>query len=56
MKQWPIKGVEETVRLPRMGKIHLGYRRQTQNGEIPVKTDYFVGYDYQRLKATRVKS
>jgi hypothetical protein len=44
----PIEGLSETVRLPRLGKIHLGIRkkvkRQSDGKEIeyPEKTDYFV--------------
>jgi hypothetical protein len=36
----PIKDLSDTVRLPRLGKIHLGIR-DPQRG-FPVKTDYFV--------------
>lgn len=36
----PIKDLTDEVRIPRLGKIHLGYR-DPQRG-FPVKTDYFV--------------
>ena len=36
----PIKGLSENVRMPRLGKIHLGYRHPEKG--YPVKTDYFV--------------
>lgn len=36
----PINGLTETVRIPRLGKIHLGYK--DPNKGFPVKTDYFV--------------
>ncbi len=39
----PIKGLSETVRLPRLGKIHLGIKAKSKTGvEHPQKTDYFV--------------
>jgi len=39
----PIKGVSEIVRLPRLGKIRLGIREETDEGYVyPLPTDYFV--------------
>jgi len=39
----PIYGLTESVRLPRLGKIHLGIKKTNANGkEYPVATDYFV--------------
>ncbi|MDD5511452.1 MAG: hypothetical protein PHI12_14155 [Dehalococcoidales bacterium] len=39
----PIKGVSEVVRLPRLGKIRLGLRKETDDGMVyPSPTDYFV--------------
>jgi hypothetical protein len=38
----PIKGLSETRRLPRLGKIHLGIKVPHGNGEIPRAVDYFV--------------
>ena len=39
----PIKGVSEVVRLPRLGKIRLGIRKETDQGvSYPTPTDYFV--------------
>ncbi len=50
----PIKDLSENVRIPRLGKIHLGYR-DPQRG-FPVKTDYFVfpkdHSDYEALVKT----
>jgi hypothetical protein len=47
----PIKDLSETVRLPRLGKIHLGYKHPEKG--YPVKTDYFVlpkdHSDYKKL-------
>ena len=38
-----IKGVSEVIRLPRLGKIRLGIRRENDSGiTYPVPTDYFV--------------
>lgn len=38
-----IKGVSEIIRLPRLGKIRLGIRRENDSGiTYPVPTDYFV--------------
>ncbi len=37
----PIKGLSDQVRIPRLGKIHLGYRDPKKNN-APVRTDYFV--------------
>ena len=36
----PIKDLSDTVRLPRLGKIHLGIRHPEKG--YPMKTDYFV--------------
>ncbi len=39
----PIRGVSEIVRLPRLGKIHLGIMVEYQTGKFrPSATDYFV--------------
>ena len=39
----PIKGVSEVVRLPRLGKIRLGIKKENADGTIyPSPTDYFV--------------
>ena len=39
----PIKGLSEIVRLPRLGKIHLGVKKKNDEGvSYPVPTDYFV--------------
>ena len=38
-----IKGVSDVVRLPRLGKIRLGIKKETDNGTpYPSPTDYFV--------------
>ena len=39
----PIKGLTETRRLPRLGKIRLGIKKANEKGvEYPVATDYFI--------------
>lgn len=39
----PIKGLTETRRLPRLGKIHLGIKKQAKSGAwYPSATEYFV--------------
>lgn len=39
----PIKGLTDTLRMPRAGKIHLGLKSVSQQGaEYPTPTDYFV--------------
>jgi len=39
----PIKGVSEVIRLPRLGKIRLGIKKESANGvPYPSPTDYFV--------------
>ena len=39
----PIKGVTEVVRLPRLGKIRLGIKKENASGvQYPSPTDYFV--------------
>jgi len=39
----PIKGVSEVVRLPRLGKIRLGIKKENAEGTVyPSPTDYFV--------------
>jgi hypothetical protein len=39
----PIKGLSETRRLPRLGKIHLGIKKTNAQGkEYPTAVDYFV--------------
>lgn len=38
-----IEGVSDAIRLPRIGKIHLGIKKKNAKGtEYPVQTDYFV--------------
>jgi hypothetical protein len=37
----PINDLSENVRIPRLGKFHLGFRDPAKNG-APTKTDYFV--------------
>jgi hypothetical protein len=38
----PIKGVSEIVRLPRLGKIRLGVKKENEGVSYPSPTDYFV--------------
>lgn len=39
----PIKGVTEVVRLPRLGKVKLGIKKENDRGTVyPSPTDYFV--------------
>ncbi len=38
----PIKGISEVVRLPRLGKIRLGIKKEGQGNSYPEPTDYFV--------------
>jgi len=39
----PIKNLSDKGRIPRIGKIHLGIRKQNSKGtEYPSPTDYFV--------------
>ncbi|ACZ61381.1 hypothetical protein [Dehalococcoides mccartyi] len=38
----PIKGVSEIVRLPRLGKIRLGIKKENEGVSYPSPTDYFV--------------
>ena len=39
----PIKGLSDQLRMPRLGKIHLGVKKLTAKGaEYPSATDYFV--------------
>ncbi len=39
----PIKGISEIVRLPRLGKIRLGIKKENEEGvSYPSPTDYFV--------------
>jgi len=38
----PIKGISEVSRLPRVGKIHLGVKKQGARGEYPSPVPYFV--------------
>jgi len=45
----PIKGVSEVIRLPRLGKIRLGVKKETAEGvPYPSPTDYFVCPDEVR--------
>jgi hypothetical protein len=39
----PIKGISEIIRLPRLGKIRLGIKKENDEGNsYPLPTDYFV--------------
>lgn len=38
----PIAGITEVVRLPRLGKIRLGIKREGAKGTYPSATEYFV--------------
>jgi hypothetical protein len=38
----PIKGISEVIRLPRLGKIKLGIKKDKQGTTYPEPTDYFV--------------
>ena len=38
----PIKGISEVIRLPRLGKIRLGIKKETEGTAYPEPTDYFV--------------
>ena len=39
----PITGLSDRVRMPRLGKIHLGIKKETKGGkEYPAAVDYFV--------------
>jgi hypothetical protein len=38
----PIKGISEVIRLPRLGKIRLGIKKETEGAPCPEPTDYFV--------------
>lgn len=38
----PIKGISEVIRLPRLGKIRLGIKKDFQGTTFPEPTDYFV--------------
>jgi hypothetical protein len=38
----PIKGISEVVRLPRLGKIRLGIKKEREGTSYPEPTDYFV--------------
>jgi len=44
----PIKGVSEVVRLPRLGKIKLGIKKETDGISYPSPTEYFVCPDEVR--------
>lgn len=38
-----VKGISDALRMPRVGKIHLGIKKVSKNGnEYPSQTDYFV--------------
>ena len=51
----PIKGLSDTLRLPRLGKIHLGVKQISQGGkEFPKATDYFVFGEDARADAKRI--
>lgn len=38
----PIKGISEVIRLPRLGKIRLGIKKELDGMAYPEPTDYFV--------------
>ena len=38
----PIKGISEVIRLPRLGKIRLGLKKEVEGLSFPEPTDYFV--------------
>lgn len=38
----PIQGISEIRRYPRLGKIHLGIKKEGQKGPYPAATDHFV--------------
>ena len=38
----PIYGLTETVRIPRLGKVHLGIKKISKGGADIYATDYFV--------------
>lgn len=38
----PIKGISEVIRLPRLGKIRLGIKKNLQGATFPEPTDHFV--------------
>jgi len=38
----PIKGISEVIRLPRLGKIRLGLKRDMEGKSFPEPTDYLV--------------
>lgn len=51
----PIKGLSDTLRLPRLGKLHLGIKKVSAKGvEYPTATDYFVFGEDARAEAKRV--
>jgi hypothetical protein len=52
----PIKGLSETLRLPRLGKIHLGVKvaNKSGQGEHPEKVDYFVFPEEYRDSIERI--
>jgi len=37
-----VKGVTDVIRMPRVGKIHLGFKDNNGTHEFPRETDYFV--------------
>ena len=38
----PIDGISEVIRLPRLGKIRLGIKKDAEGTTYPEPTDYFV--------------
>ena len=53
----PIKGISETRRLPRLGKIHLGIKKQGAGGtEYPSAVDYFVFTEDNPLYASLINT
>lgn len=53
----PIKGISETRRFPRLGKIRLGEKRLSPKGaEYPKAVDYFVVKEDEATPASAVKA
>ena len=45
----PVKGLSERIRMPRLGKIHLGIMVERNGAKFPRATDYFVCPEVIRL-------
>lgn len=53
----PIIGLSERVRLPRLGKVRLGIKKEGEKGPYPSATDYFVCPDeIQKVYGDKPKS